>query len=101
MDGSGHFSYLPTAGYTGDDTFTYEIKDGSNLTGTGTVTIHVNTQRVWDVQNDASGTTPGTSVNPFTTLASAQGVATAVGISSMVPPTTDAFHGPGSPVEAT
>ncbi|HEX3142659.1 MAG TPA: Ig-like domain-containing protein, partial [Pyrinomonadaceae bacterium] len=23
MDGSGHFSYLPTAGYTGDDTFTY------------------------------------------------------------------------------
>jgi len=79
MDGSGHFSYLPTAGYTGDDTFTYEIKDGAGLTGTGTVTIHVNAQRVWYVQNNSAGTNQGTSENPFTTLASAQAVATVAG----------------------
>jgi len=79
MDGSGHFSYLPTAGYTGDDTFTYEIKDGGGLTGTGTVTIHVNTQRVWYVQNNSAAANQGTSENPFTTLASAQAQATAVG----------------------
>ncbi|MFN2577805.1 MAG: choice-of-anchor Q domain-containing protein [Pyrinomonadaceae bacterium] len=79
IDGSGHFSYLPTAGYTGDDTFTYEIKDSGNLIGTGTVTIHVNAQRVWYVQNNSAGTNQGTSENPFTTLAAAQGAANAAG----------------------
>jgi hypothetical protein len=79
MDGSGHFSYLPTAGFTGDDTFTYTIKDSNNLEGVGTVTIHVNTQRVWYVQNNSAAANQGTSENPFTALASAQAVATAVG----------------------
>jgi CSLREA domain-containing protein len=79
MDGSGHFSYLPTAGYTGDDTFTYTIKDSGNLESVGTVTIHVNTQRVWYVQNNSAGANQGTSENPFTTLASAQTNANAAG----------------------
>jgi CSLREA domain-containing protein len=79
MEGNGHFSYLPTAGYTGDDTFTYAIKDSTGLEGTATVTIHVNTQRVWYVQNNTVGANQGTSANPFLTLAAAQAAATGAG----------------------
>ena len=44
-NGDGTFSYVPTEGFVGVDTFTYEISDGDNTT-IGTVSI--------DVQSDAA-----------------------------------------------
>jgi hypothetical protein len=40
MGASGGFVYQPVAGWTGDDTFTYDVSDGAD-TSTGTVTIAV------------------------------------------------------------
>ena len=37
----GSFTYTPTAGFTGTDAFTYQIKDASNHLGMATVTIDV------------------------------------------------------------
>lgn len=37
---NGQFAYTPPSGYTGDDTFTYTVSNGSG-TAVGTVTIHV------------------------------------------------------------
>ena len=37
----GTFTYTPTAGYTGPDTFTYTITDGAGSSSTATVTIGV------------------------------------------------------------
>ncbi len=72
MDGTGKFSYTPNAGFTGADTFTYTIKDAGNLESTATVTINVNTQRVWYVQNNAAPGGLGRSTDPFDTLVEAQ-----------------------------
>ncbi len=40
---NGTFTYTPTTGYTGPDTFTYQICDTDNACDTATVTINVNT----------------------------------------------------------
>ena len=40
LNTNGNFTYTPTAGYTGPDTFTYQVTDGT-ATATGTVTINV------------------------------------------------------------
>ncbi|MBK1827208.1 cadherin domain-containing protein [Haloferula rosea] len=40
-NGGGSFTYTPNAGFTGDDSFTYDVSDGSN-TVTGTVAVSVN-----------------------------------------------------------
>lgn len=47
----GSFSYLPNAGFSGSDTFTYRASDGVNLSNTTLVTIVVN-QRVIPVANN-------------------------------------------------
>ena len=39
----GSFSYVPGQGFSGEDTFTYKINDGSTDSGIATVTIAVNT----------------------------------------------------------
>jgi uncharacterized repeat protein (TIGR01451 family) len=56
LSSNGHFVYTPAVGFTGDDTFTYTIKNSTDatLTGTGTVTIHMPV-RVWYLQAGASG----------------------------------------------
>ena len=60
MNANGTFSFAPSAGFTGTQTFTYTLRDAGlddvasnadDLTGTGTVTIDVNAPKVWYVDN--------------------------------------------------
>jgi hypothetical protein len=67
----GEFSYAPTAGYVGIDSFNYTVTDGNTPTAgtdTGSVTITISTPRVWYVNADAATDGDGTSANPFNTL---------------------------------
>ena len=41
LNSDGSFTYLPTLNYSGDDSFTYVVSDGSDDSGLGTVTITV------------------------------------------------------------
>jgi len=66
----GTFTYLPSTGMTGTDSFTYDLTDGS-LTVTGTVNITFN-NRVWYVDNSAVAGGTGRSTDPFDTLAEAE-----------------------------
>ena len=80
MNASGNFTYLPAAGFTGSDVWTYTITDkgldgiagnADDLTSTGTVTITVGTQKVWYVDNSytgANGASDGRSTRPFTSI---------------------------------
>ncbi len=70
-DGTGTFSYLPNANFTGMDTFTYTLQDAGGLTDTATVSVNV-VQRVWYVKNDAVAGGLGRSTDPFDTLVEAQ-----------------------------
>ncbi len=51
-NGDGTFNYIPAAGFTGQDTFTYEVTDGTNVT---TATVRVNIANIHTV----TGTHPG------------------------------------------
>jgi VCBS repeat-containing protein len=42
LNANGSFSYTPTAGFVGADTFTYQANDGALSSNTATVTINVN-----------------------------------------------------------
>ena len=42
QNANGSFTYTPAAGYTGTDSFTYKLADGTGQTSTGTVTLNVN-----------------------------------------------------------
>jgi VCBS repeat-containing protein len=69
----GDFTYLPNAGYIGDDTFTYQVSDqNGGITGpgidTGNVTITIAAPTVWYVNAGAGTDGDGTSDNPFNTL---------------------------------
>src|SRR6185436_14346995 len=55
-------------GFTGADTFTYKISDGT-FTDTGTVTINISGM-AWFIRNTGGGANLGTFSNPFTTIAS-------------------------------
>ncbi len=63
---NGSFTYLPPAGFTGSDTFTYTITDG-DMTAVGTVTITV-ANRVWYVDTAAAAGGTGRSNSPFNTV---------------------------------
>ena len=77
----GTFTYLPSAGYTGTDTFNYTITCGtSGKTATAAVTITVGTL-VWYVNNSATASGNGESNSPFSTLAAANA---ALGANSIV-----------------
>ncbi len=65
---NGSFSYEPAPGFVGDDTFTYEISDGTKI-DTSSVKITVSGM-VWFISNNAGGSNLGTFSNPFTTIAS-------------------------------
>ena len=60
----GTVTYIPTAGYTGPDSFTYTINDGKGGTDTATVTLTVkppvNTNTAPDAVNDAVDAVIGT-----------------------------------------
>ncbi len=71
MNSNGTFTYTPPVGFTGSDSFTFQVSDGfTSTSGTATITV---TNRVWYV-NDNNGTNGnGTSTSPFNTLASVNG----------------------------
>ena len=50
-------SYTPNAGYFGDDTFTYDVTDGTS-TATGTVTVSVTRSNIAPTALDDAATTP-------------------------------------------
>jgi hypothetical protein len=74
IDALGSFTYVPGAGFTGSDSFTYGLTDGV-VTVDGTVNVAVGAP-VWyvrdvvDAQNPAGG--DGRSTDAFETLAAAQ-----------------------------
>ncbi|SDO37433.1 cadherin domain-containing protein [Afipia sp. GAS231] len=73
MQSDGDFIYKPPVGYTGSDSFNYQVSDqnagasGVGL-GTGTVTINVASPHVWYVNADAATDGDGSSENPFNSL---------------------------------
>jgi len=67
----GSFTYLSGAGFTGTDSFSYTVTDGS-LTATGTVTMTV-PNRVWYVSNANAQAGDGRDASPFATLAAVEG----------------------------
>ena len=67
LNADGSFTYTPTVGYTGADSFTYQANDGAADSNVATVTITVTTVNVAPVAaNDAYTTTRGT---PLTVVA--------------------------------
>jgi VCBS repeat len=73
----GSFNYLSGAGFSGTDTFTYGVTDGSATSAPGTVTV-TNVSRVWYVRNTAAAPGDGRDASPYSTLQGAQ-LASAVG----------------------
>ncbi|MGH9929338.1 MAG: beta strand repeat-containing protein, partial [Pyrinomonadaceae bacterium] len=75
VNADGSFTYLPPVGFTGNDTFTYTIRNSADasLTNTGTVTVTVGAPRVWYVNNSGANG-DGRSTSPFNTLANAAAV---------------------------
>jgi hypothetical protein len=75
VNANGSFTYLPAAGFTGSDSFTYTIRNSADATlqDTATVTITVNAPRVWYVDNSGANG-DGRSTSPFNTLANAAAV---------------------------
>ncbi|TMB48409.1 MAG: hypothetical protein E6J56_25100 [Deltaproteobacteria bacterium] len=71
MNTDGTFTYLPPAGFTGSDTFTYTLSDGAQ-TDTAMVTI-TTAGRVWYVDDSAAPGGTGRSTAPFNGLAALQG----------------------------
>ena len=79
--GDGSFSYNPPAGFTGNDTFTYQICDSGvpgSLCTNATATVAVSGPRVWFVDNSESAG-DGRLSNPFNTLMAADSAANAAG----------------------
>ncbi|RYD21545.1 MAG: hypothetical protein EOP88_11010, partial [Verrucomicrobiaceae bacterium] len=76
----GSFTYLPAAGFTGADSFTYKITDdgtdgtasADDLSDTATVTLNVS-NRVWYVDAAAAAGGDGRSSSPFNLLSLVSG----------------------------
>src|SRR6185295_8937657 len=71
---TGAFTYVPAAGFSGTDTFTYQVTD-SVASVTGTINITVGPV-VWYVRDVVDASNPaggdGRSTNAFETLSAAQ-----------------------------
>lgn len=70
-------TFTPNTGFTGAASFTYTIRDADGATATGTVNVTVN-GLVWYVDNsyaNANGTSDGSFLRPFTSLAPLNGAA--------------------------
>lgn len=76
VSGTGTFDYVPTAGYYGEDSFTYTAADGMGGVATGTVYVYVsrNIYYVSSEGNDANaGTTPATAWQSIARVRTANG----------------------------
>jgi len=62
LNANGGFSYTPTTGFTGTDTFTYQVADCPGITAIGTV--HVTVNPVNDAPLAVADTTSATSGQP-------------------------------------
>ena len=76
LNPDGSFIYIPDVGYTGTDSFTYQVSDGTGLSAPSTVNVTID-RRVWYVSNAGSPFGNGTSGRPFQSLESADLAATA------------------------
>ena len=65
---NGSFTYNPPAGFSGVDTFTYNVDDGEGNTNSATVSITVG-QVVWFIDNTASPPGDGRFTSPFNSIA--------------------------------
>ncbi len=66
---NGTFTYEPPPGFTGADTFTYQVSDAGGKTSSGTVTINI-TGMVWFIDNTSvAANSRGTFSQPFKTAA--------------------------------
>ncbi len=72
----GSFTYTPAIGYTGSDSFTYQVSDGIGTSAPSTVNLSVS-NRVWYVDNSAGVGGDGRSSSPFQTLEAADVAANA------------------------
>src|SRR5262249_35977939 len=70
-EANGSWTYTPNAGYTGTDSFTYQVSDGA-LTATATVTLTVTNQAPVAL-DDAFDVTASQEGAPFTLNASVRG----------------------------
>ena len=68
LNADGSFSYMPPAGYVGNDTFTYDLDNNFNAPSTCTVTVTVS-DMIWFIDNAAPGGGNGRLNTPFNTLA--------------------------------
>ena len=76
VNSDGTFTYVPNAGFSGTDTFTYTIADSKHLSETATATVTITVGPVvWYVDNSQSAAGNGTSSSPFNTLAAANSAA--------------------------
>ncbi|MFO0869322.1 MAG: Ig-like domain-containing protein [Pirellulales bacterium] len=71
LNANGSFTYTPTTGYTGPDSFTYQASDGSTSSNTATVTLTVNALNAAPVAVADSYTA---ALNTALTIAAASGV---------------------------
>lgn len=76
VKGNGSFTFMPAAGFTGIETFYYEISDGDSLTPNDKARVNITVggasePLIWfvDATNGNDGTGDGTFNNPFKTLA--------------------------------
>lgn len=71
---SGAFVYIPKAGFSGADTFTYTLQNTSGLTSTATVTIN-SSGVIWFIDDNADAIgANGTFAKPFPSLATFQAI---------------------------
>ncbi|SDF51350.1 Por secretion system C-terminal sorting domain-containing protein [Dyadobacter soli] len=74
---TGAFIYEPAAGFQGNDSFTYEIQNGSGMTNTATVNITVGTNAanmIWFINAGAPAGGTGTLSKPFNNIADFQSI---------------------------
>ena len=78
---TGAFVYEPAAGFSGNDSFTYEIQNGSGMTSTATVNITVGnaTTMIWFINTGAAAGGTGTLSKPFNTIAAFEAINDGVG----------------------
>lgn len=78
LNDDGSFLYIPDVGYTGPDSFTYQVSDGTGLSAPSTVNITVD-HRIWYVSNAGTPFGDGTSGTPFQSLEKADVAADSAG----------------------